>query len=376
MKKLTTAAALTAAIFQVPAHAQSLDTALGGIDFSVHGFATAGGVVSNTNDSQFVRSAEVSGADKTPVENVDSNLGVQATARFNSWISATVQVLEDASVETDPIAWAYVKIDPISNLSLKLGKMEIPLFMISDSRDIGYANTWVRPPNEVYALSLNEELKGGEATYTIPLGTTHLSATGYAGNSLTFSPAGSLKAEDVHGGELRWESEWVTLRGSYMSEQNYSGASVAAPPGSAGPAPGTSLSTHDKYTFEGIGAQMDHDNIVAQAEWVKRTSATVGPVVNATGWYMLGGYRVGRVLPYVSYASTKDSGEPSPVYLSGNQDTKAVGVRWDFLSSADIKFQFERVDPKGTEGISFVNQTPSFGNNTVSVTTLLVDFVF
>ena len=375
IKKLIAATAVAAAIIQVPAQAQSLDTVLGGIDFSVHGFGTAGVVVTNSNDAEFVRGAERSGADKTPVENVDSNLGVLATARFNSWLSATVQVLESASTEIDPIAWAYVKIAPISNLSIKLGKVEMPLFMISDSRDIGYANTWVRPPNEVYALSLNEELKGGEATYTIPLGTTQLSATGYAGNSRTVVNSGSLSAWDVHGGELRWESDWVTLRGSYMSEQNYFGGPTTGT-GSA-PSPGNaSTPSHDKYTFEGVGSQMDHDNIVAQAEWVKRTSASVGPVVNGTGWYIVGGYRFGKVLPYVSYAVAKDSGEPSPVYLSGNQDTKAVGVRWDFLRSADIKFQFERVDPKGTEGISFVNQTPSFGTNTISVTTLLVDFVF
>ena len=87
-------------------------------------------------------------------------------------------------------------------------------------------------------------------------------------------------------------------------------------------------------------------------------------------------FRFGKVLPYVSYAKTKDSGDPSFVYVSQNQDTKAIGVRWDFLRKADIKFQFERVDPKGTAGISFVNGTQAFGNSTISVTTLLVDFVF
>jgi hypothetical protein len=370
MKLLIAATVLTATI-QIPAQAQSLDTVLGGIDFSIRGFGTAGFVVTNTNDAEFVQGAENSGAGRNIVETVDSNIGVQVTARFNPWLAATVQVLDDASNQTDTIAWAYVKIDPTNNLSIKLGKMEMPLFMISDSRHLGYANTWVRPPNEVYKLSLNEELKGAEATYTIPLGRTHLSATVYAGNSLTLSPAGSLKAWDVHGGELRWESEWVTLRGSYMSEQNYLGGPAPTPAPGGGGTP-----THDKYTFDGIGAQMDHDNIVAQTEWVKRTSASVGSVINATGWYVLGGYRFGQVLPYVSYASTKDSGEPSFVYLSGNQTTKAVGVRWDFLHSADLKFQFERVDPKGTNGISFVDETRNFGNSTISVTTLLVDFVF
>lgn len=363
MKKLIAATALTAAIIQVPAHAQSLDTVLGGIDFSVHGFATAGGVVTNSNNAEFVRGDETSGADKTPTESVDSNLGVQATARFNSWISATVQVLEDSSIQTDPIAWAYVKIDPINSLSIKLGKLEMPLFMISDSRDIGYANNWVRPPNEVYALSLNEELKGGEATYTIPVGPTHLSGTAYAGNSIAYALGTSYPSWEVRGGELRWESDWITVRGGYMSEQNDLKPLLGFP-------------EHDKYTFTGYGASTDHDNIVAQAEWVKRTSAGYAAIVNATGWYVLGGYRFGKVLPYLSYASTSKSDIAAPEYLSGDQNTKAVGVRWDFLQSADIKFQFERVDPKGTQGISFANETVGFGNSTISVTTLLVDFVF
>jgi len=363
MKKFIAATALTAAVVQAPAYAQSLDTVLGGIDFSVHGFATAGGVVTNTNDAVFVRGAETSGADKTPTENVDSNLGVQATARFNSWISATVQVLEDSSVLTDPIAWAYLKIDPLNNLSIKVGKIEMPVFMISDSRDIGYANTWVRPPNEVYALSLNEELKGGEIAYTLPVGPTHVTFTAYAGNS-SADPLGTfVKSWDVHGGEVRWESDWVTLRAGYLSEQNDL-------------APLIGVDLHDKYTFSGFGAQMDHDNIVAQAEWVKRTSAGYPTIADATGWYVLGGYRFGKVLPYLSYATTSKNDIPAPENLSGNQNTKAVGVRWDFLQSADIKFQFERVDTKGTQGISFVDQTPAFGNDTISVTTLLVDFVF
>lgn len=363
MKATIVTSALIISAIQGSAQAQSLDTVFSGIDFSVHGFATAGGVVTNTNDAQFIHGAEVSGADKTPAEDVDSNLGVQATARFNSWLSATVQVLADASVDTDPIAWAYVKLDPLNNLSIKLGKVEMPVFMISDSRDIGFANTWVRPPNEVYALGLNEELKGAEATYTIPLGTTHIAVTGYGGNSVAKAQGNSLYSWDVHGGDLRWESEWITLRAGYESEENDLTPLVHAP-------------VHDKYTFSGYGAMIDHANVVAQAEWVKRKDVLYGALVDATGWYILGGYRFGKVLPYVSYASTTRSNDPYPIYISGNQDTKALGVRWDFLLSADIKFQFERIDPKGTQGISFVNETPAFGNSTISVTTLLVDFVF
>jgi hypothetical protein len=361
MKKFIAATALATAVIQAPAHADGLNAVLGGIDFSVNGFGTAGSVITNTNNAQFVRVGENSGANKSAVWNVDSNLGVQGTARFTPWLSATVQLIEDSEYLTDLISWAYIKIDPVSNLSIKLGKVEMPLFLLSDSRDIGYANSWVRPPNEVYGLATNEELKGGEATYTLPVGSTQLEFTGYAGVSSGYVHQGMEQLPfnewDVHGGEMRWNTTWVTLRGGLMKEHGDGYGNV--------------------FTFMGVGATMDHDNFVAQTELVKRTGGANSQYTSATGWYALAGYRVGPVLPYVSFAHTARIQPISPYYgVSGNQSTKAIGARWDFYKSVDLKFQLERVDPKGTQGISFVDEAPNFGNKEVTATSILVDFVF
>lgn len=360
MKTLIAVAAVAAAIVQVPAHAQDLDSLLNNVDFSFGGYGTAGIVRTDTDRAQFVRSIEKSGATQSPRESTDSNLGVQATARFNSWLSATVQVLASSNELTDVVSWAYLKIDPVDNLSFKLGKVEMPLFAISDSRDINYANVWLRAPNEVYSLANMEELRGGEFTYSLPIGSTHLSLTGYAGNSTVVIPIDVFNAWDVHGGELRWETEWVTLR---------AGLATAVP--ELGPG------LYDRYTFYGFGALVDHDNIIAQAEYVRRKADAYTMEVNSTGYYVLGGYRFGKVAPYVSYASTTKS-QPyyAPYALSLDQDTAAVGVRWDAFKSADIKFQFERVDPKGTAGISFTQIQPGFGNSIVNVASLTIDFIF
>jgi hypothetical protein len=117
--------------------------------------------------------------------------------------------------------------------------------------------------------------------------------------------------------------------------------------------------------------------VVFQTEAVKRADTFDPGVSDSTGWYALGGYRFGKILPYASYASTTKQKPYIASYATSlDQDTAAVGVRWDAFSSADIKFQAERVNPKGTEGISFAEIQPGFGNKSVDVFSLAIDFVF
>jgi hypothetical protein len=183
MRKRTVATGLAAALFQLPLHAQSIDTTISGMELTVGGFGTYGVVMTDTDKAQFIRGLQSNGASESPSDKVDSNLGVQATLKINSWLSATVQGLAEqrsySSYITADTAWAYLKIDPIDNLSIKVGRVQMPLFAISDSREINYANTWIRPPNEVYGLANIEELNGVEASYKLPIGGTKLSLTGY-----------------------------------------------------------------------------------------------------------------------------------------------------------------------------------------------------
>jgi hypothetical protein len=189
--------------------------------------------------------------------------------------------------------------------------------------------------------------------------------TGYAGNSIFGTEFGDqYRSFDVHGGEVRWETEWVTVRGGLASAHNE-----------------ISLGVKDKYTFESIGASMDHNNIVAQAEYVKRYDALYPFIVDQSGWYVFGGYRIGKFTPYASYASTRKQTPPYPFFiLSEDQNTTALGARWDAFKSADLKFQLERVNPEDGTGISFALPTsagiPGFDTRVVTVASLTLDFIF
>jgi hypothetical protein len=360
-KAIFASALLTGTLVQAPVQAQTLDSLLSNIDFTFSGYGTIGTVRTNSNDSQFTRGTQDNGASKSFDERPDSNLGLQATARFTPWLAITAQVLEDNDDLTDIVSWAYVKLDPINNLSFKLGRVEIPLFAVSESRDINYANVWLRPPNEVYAMANIEELDGAEATYTRNIGSTRLSLTGYVGDSmLAVSETQQYHAWDVHGGVLSWETPWVTLRGSLTTSET-----------------DISPGVHDKYTFEDLGIIVDHGRIIAQAEFVRRYDKNSASLVDANGWYVFGGYRFGTLVPYASFAATiKSKPYDNDASVSGDQSTEALGVRWDAFKSADLKLQVERVDPRGSFGISFVNEGPNFGHSDVTAFSLTLDFVF
>jgi Gram-negative porin len=338
--------------------------------FSFSGFGTLGLVQTDTNQGQFIRDDETSGATTHASFNVDSDLGLQGTVQPTKWLSATVQLLSkertDKNISTE-VEWAYAKVEPVEDLTFLVGRMDLPMFLVSDFRDVNYANTWVRPPNEVYGQALLHQLEGGEARYRLPIKSTTLSLMVLAGKSqLDLNALGELDVKNVRGWNAQWETDWVTLRAGRVWGQ-------------------VSVGSTDRYTFTGFGATVDRNNILFQSEYVTRRTECCASVADANGWYALAGYRFRPFLPYVSYAKAEDS-LPSAFHLTNPQSTVAAGVRWDAFKSADLKFQVERVNTYGTSGISFSTPAlPSAGfgppgsaaiTKPVMVFSLAMDVVF
>lgn len=335
--------------------------------FSFSGFGTLGLTQTDSDKAEYKRDQQAGGATTRYSFDVDSNVGLQLTGTATDWLSGTVQVLGMQRAEehiTTEVEWAFVKLTPIDGLNIRGGRMALPMFAISDSRNVGYANTWVRPPNEVYGLAMFSRFEGGDISYRIPLGSTSLNATVLAGATSTSPFTGSvLEGKRLKGVNLQWELPWGSLRLGHVTTKVQLGAS------------------EDKYSFSGVGVIVDHDNVVAQAEYVERESETVPESVNAKGWYVLGGYRFGAVLPYVSYARTEPEGTTGPSNptgtLSSEQSTASIGVRWDAFRGTSIKFQLDRVDAKNGTGVSFVNaQESGVAVGKVTVGAIAVDFVF
>jgi len=337
-------------------------TALGE-HFTFSGFGTLGAVQTNSDQAQYVREEQVKGATKSASLMVDSNLGLQLTATANDWLSATVQTLTTQR-HTDKLTtrfdWAYVKVTPIENLSIRLGKVALPNFLVSDSRRIGYANTALRPSNEVYGLDvLHGGLKGVDASYAIRLGGGTLTARALAGKSSYDTADLHLDVDKVRSFNLVWDGDWYTLR--VVQTKAKPDVTPIAGPG-----------VNETYTFNGVGFTVDQSNVVLQGEYVQRRSSNFAALIAANAWYIQAGYRMGKWLPYASFAERKAAKNS----VVGPQNTVALGARWDALSSAAVKFQLERVNPKNTAGASFANVVNGVISKPVTTMSVAMDFVF
>ncbi len=341
-----------------------------GENLTLSGFGTLG-LASSDGDVDFVRDGSPQGASNNASWKVDSKLGLQADLKATSWLSGTVQVLSDQRYKPgikSELEWAFVKLKPMDGLNIRVGRTGPAIFMVSDSRSVGYANTMVRQPNEVYSLASLHRLEGVDVAYSFGVAGTTLTLQAMAGNSeLGNSARGVIDAKKVRGINAVWDTRLGSFRlGRIQADAMV--PSTSLPPGFI--PPGSRFASG--YTFSGLGYLWDDGASVVAAEYVKREVAPPFKFFGNKGWYVMGGYRFGNFLPYVMVA--EGSAEPgNPVV--GDQRTLAAGVRWDVVSGAAIKLQLEHVDPKGTVGSSFSllsSQRPA-KTNVLSIT---VDFVF
>lgn len=370
------------------------------------GFGTAGYVATNTNDVTLVNSGQLKGARKHGSALVDSRVGGQLDVTFNATVSATVQAIaqQDAHGRFSPqLEWAFMRFKATDNLSLRLGRLGWPAYQVSDYRYVGYANPWVRAPLEVYSLAPLDYFEGADASWTHDLAGGYLTIKGLVGHASTAYPdtsdrAGRLKVNQLVGTYVTYEIGNLRVRGglstgkvtfdSSSTTALYNGLNLTG----FGPVAQRLDADNTRTTFISLGANYDADNILLTGEYAKlRSDSLLG---HANGWYGTFGYRLGKVMPYVTYAgySKQDDSRDYPTVpafgpliplangvgglVTGNsQHSTSLGMRWDVASSVAIKTQVEHVRPSD-QGGTFAKVQPGYDGHAVNVYSAVVDFVF
>ena len=98
---------------------------------------------------------------------IDSQLGVQLSYQFNPKFRATTQlVYADKSLYkfNTAVEWAFLGYKPQNDWDIRLGRMAIDLFEVSETRRIDYISTWMRPPAEMYAWITPYYIDGVDVT--------------------------------------------------------------------------------------------------------------------------------------------------------------------------------------------------------------------
>ena len=372
--------------------------------FTFSGFGSQTLTRADTDNAEFSRPNQARGVSTNAENGVDSNFGFQATAKFNDMLSFTAQGLVRKIVKDDfsaQLTLGFAKVKISDNLFVRAGRVGLPIYFISDSREIGYANTMIRPVVEVYGQAAVGSIDGIDAVYQTAVGDTSLTAqlvTGRTdvpnrgGYTAKFKKTLSFNLNAEHGpisfriGHTQSTlnaNDYAALNNLLASLRQFGFSSVA-----------NDMDVVDtKGTFTSLGASLDWKNIVVQTEFGKRKVDSLA-FADTSSWYTMVGYRMGKFLPYFNHASTKQdtprtvAGMPTSGPLLGLtmaansvagsaplQTSNSVGLRWDFYKSAALKVQMDRFTPGAGSNGSFINAKPGF-KGPVNVFAAGIDFVF
>jgi hypothetical protein len=394
--------------------AENADSGSGQSIFSFSGFGTVGEVHSSEDKADFSASIfQPNGAGHTRSwsPEVDSLIGGQLSARITPQLSAVVQLIAQQNYDgtyRPHVEWANIKYQFTPDLSARIGRVELPTFLFSDSRKVGYTYPWVRPPIEVYSLLPITASDGADFSDRLNLGDFTNTTQGSYVQSSTPQPdnRGNAIAKDSINFSNTTEYKSFTFRVSYQHAR----LTIASLDGFLdtfrmfGP---QGIAIANKYDSDNkpvvtqvIGASYEPGHWFVISEWGHaQLNSFLG---ETTSWYASSGYRVWQFTPYVTYSheSAASNSDPGltlaglPPAIAGfaaglnaglnsilqaipAQSTISLGTRWDFAKNVDLKVQFDHTRIGADSDGTLINIQPGFRpGGTVNIFSATVDFVF
>lgn len=403
-----------------------------GLKFS--GFGTLGVVSQSVPEGWgFMRES----AQPAPLNTVsltpDTRTGVQLDWRPHTDIEATLQTVlrkrPSGTPLSESVTWAFLGWRPTPNTRLRLGRTSPDIFLYANSRHVGYALPWVRPPSDLYGflnvhavdgLEASQQWMTEDATWLLRGAVGQLQTTSSVANRPDIDPF-SIRGRNAVVITGQRESGALLVKASFSQKdlslsldeslrpliQALDGLAALPIPGWADQvAPlRASMWSGGQARYSSLGLQYDSHPWLVHAE-VSRLNASGGSMLPARRGYVSLGYRwndwtfyglVGRILPEKPALAAPDAQAVlGPIIglmgaaqaqvaleaaaMAGNsyrydQSSMALGLRWELASQVALKFQVDRtkVHPYGA-GQWQSDGAPVGASNLV--TSLVLDFVW
>lgn len=333
--------------------------------FSFNGFGTVGfGHSTSTNGDYVSNLLQPSGSGATHEWSaLDSVLGGQLTAKVNDQLSAVVQVVAMTRSNgkfAPKVEWAYVKYALTPSLSVLVGRTVQPSFMTSETRIVGFANPWVRPPQEIYNLNPTTNLDGINTSFRKNFsGVTNTLQGFYGKNEITIvGPSGPLavKATRIRGFADTVEYGALSVRGS----MNWFDLAF----------PEFKLTSAERQA--NLGASYDPGNWFIQGEVARSKNVEMLRDLRAVS--LTTGVRIQAFTPYASYSRVTPYGPRGSV--NTEQTSTSIGLRWDVVKKVAIKTQFDHVSVGRNSIGYFINVRPAMAGGSSNVASIAVDFLY
>ncbi len=357
---------------------------------------------------------------------VDSKAGVQLDALFSPRLSAVVQVLSQHRYDnswTPTIEWANVKYQVTPELSVRVGRTVSSIFMTSDTANVGYANPWLRGPQEIYGMAPFTHQDGIDLAWNIDIGpVTNSVQASFGSNKFDVIGGDKIKVGKMFIASDTLDYGVLALRVGYVhTDVTFDSSGLdALLKGLSNfgntlalegfPTEGDSARAlangynMDRTPVEAFtaGVRADPGNWRLTAEWARISDAGILP--KTTGWYITNGYQLRTLTPYITIATLdsktpEESGiplaglPPGPLPSAGDalnrslgvvldmaapsQKSLTLGLRWDLLDNAALKFEYEHIRLDDLSGGRFGNLQPGFKpGGDADLFSIALDFVF
>lgn len=362
------------------------------------GFGTLGLVHNNVEEADYTRDiSQPKGTSEGWGARTDSLLGAQLGWKFTDRFDAVVQGISryhDSGDFSPEVSWAFLRYRPDPGVQIRVGRLGWDVYQLADSRYVGYAYPWVRPPVDHFGTLQLTYIDGADVTFKQPVGSDLLLLKLYTGRSdgHVFIGEGleaDFDVDSVYGGHLDYETGPWRLRVGYTevhSDISFSGDTPegidaqfdqirAFNPDFNPTADGVlgDVFGFDRLKLYSVGAVFDQGPVQLQAMWNRSKTSADGAVDSG---FVSAGYRIDRVTPYVVYSQveTTSNGEGGS-QGDFKQKTYSLGARYDVTANVALKAQFDRVDIQ-RPGFLWRDIDSDWNGGWGSIFSLGLDFIF
>jgi len=403
----TTAVLASGAIFSCIAHAE--------ITSKLSGFGTAAVAHSSIRSADFTSSNNVpdgAGFSRRWDFKGDSVLGLQEDITVGETLSLAIQGIAQQNFDGNfkpKLNMAFAKWRATPEISLRAGRLMLPVFLISDYRNVGYSQVTLRPPSDLYRQFGFNHFDGIDGAWTRPFGSVATKSHLYLGTIANVNEVGGQKGQvkRLWGFDETIDIDSVTARFSYLSARRLSVHSTGldeyfglvrdgAPEGALGegsPAVAGDPALASRYRpvgkttdYTSAGLSYDPGNwfVTSEVGYLSQTSVIPSRKIA----YVTGGVRLGKWTPYLMVSKIKPRAATSPTgnplvdaLLSSEtpvgERIAAAGVRWDALKSVDLKLEIANVKPDTGSSGQLTNVQSAYRlGSAYNLLSASLDFVF
>lgn len=385
----------------------------------ISGYGTIGAVHSTNDQADIVRDLiqqDGVGYTRRVDYGMDSLLGVQLDVTPADEFGASVQVVSRRGQNNfkPEITWAFGRYTPNDTVQLRVGRLGFDVYLLADSRNVGYSYQWVRPPVEYFGPLIISYIDGADLLLKAPLGDGVLRAKFYAGKAQERAAVGasdsalfSLVGSPLFGAYLEYQSRHWQYRLGYAqlkfnNEFPYLDdlANGLRSPMLRALDPNAPFLA-EKIQFNGkkigyfsAGIAYDNGPLQGQLMLSRLNSDLLGFPPNVAG-YSTVSYRLDKWTPYLTYSAIRPISSapllnvPLGVDLRldqlvssyrvtaqgqlADQTTVSLGVRYDFSEKMDLKFQIDQMRSK--QNLLIRNIQPGWDGRS-TLFSVAFDFIF